>query len=167
VTYSYDSGANGQGRLTGVAFGGGVGGAYGDAYSYAYSYSQAGRVTNQVMNVLPNANAWNYFGFRGLTLTATYQWDTEGRMTSMQYPTVTVNTPSPYTIGGALTAGYSYDGNGRLSGMTMDNGYGPQPFASATYTPAGQLSTLSYGAGTETRNYNSLMQMTSQSVPAT
>ena len=51
--------------------------------------------------------------------------------------------------------------------MTMDDGdgNGPQPFASATYTTAGQLFQLSYGGATETRNYNSLLQLTSQSVP--
>lgn len=51
--------------------------------------------------------------------------------------------------------------------MTMDdnNGYGPQPFASATYTPAGQLNTLSWGQWTETDTYNSLNQLTNQSIP--
>src|ERR1035441_9847651 len=43
-----------------------------------------------------------------------------------------------------------------------NDGNGPQPYASATYGPAGQLLTLSYGAGTETRTYNSLLQLTSQ-----
>jgi len=49
--------------------------------------------------------------------------------------------------------------------MTWDTGYGPQPYASATYTAAGQLATLSYGAGTETRSYNNLMQLINVSVP--
>jgi hypothetical protein len=64
-------------------------------------------------------------------------------------------------------AALQYDANGRLAGMTMDdqNGNGPQPFANATYTAAGQLYQLSYGIGTETRTYNSLMQLTNQSIP--
>src|SRR5580658_7925463 len=64
-------------------------------------------------------------------------------------------------------AALQYDANGRITGMTMDdqNGNGPQPFASATYTAAGQLYQLSYGIGTETRTYNSLMQLTNQSIP--
>jgi len=51
--------------------------------------------------------------------------------------------------------------------MTMDDGdgNGPQPFASATYTTAGQLFQLSYGGTTETRTYNNLLQLTNQSVP--
>ena len=95
---------------------------------------------------------------------ATYQWDNEGRMTSLQYPTVRAdgsfgNMSAPMPI-----SAYQYDANGLLSGMTMDNlsGNGPQPFASATYTAAGQLHTLWWGAGTETRTYNSLGQLTSQ-----
>jgi RHS repeat-associated protein len=62
-------------------------------------------------------------------------------------------------------AALQYDANGRLSGMTMDSGNGPQPFASATYTPPGQLYQLSYGMGTETRTYNSIMQLITQSLP--
>src|ERR1700683_348077 len=51
--------------------------------------------------------------------------------------------------------------------MTMcpQNGNGPQPFASGTYYPSGQLYTLSWGGYGETRTYNSLMQLTNQSVP--
>lgn len=108
------------------------------------------------------ADGQTYYGFTGLTMTAAYQWDNEGRMTSLQYPTVKVgivNWPQ-LTM---PTAAYQYDINGRLSAMTMDsgNGYGPRPFASATYTPARQLQTLWDAAGTETRQYNSLMQLTS------
>jgi len=64
-------------------------------------------------------------------------------------------------------AAMQYDVNGRLTGMTMDdqNGQGPQPFASASYYATGQLNTLSWGGYTETRTYNSLMQLITQSVP--
>jgi YD repeat-containing protein len=54
--------------------------------------------------------------------------------------------------------GYQYDANGRLSQVN-----GPV-LANATYTAAGQLSTLSYGGMTETRGYNNLGQLTSQYV---
>ena len=49
--------------------------------------------------------------------------------------------------------------------MTSDTGSGPTAFASASYTAAGQLYQLSYGGMTETRTYNSMMQLISQSVP--
>jgi hypothetical protein len=82
----------------------------------------------------------------------------------LQYPTVhAVGSFGNQSVNMPIAA-LQYDVNGRLNGMTMDdqNGNGPQPFASATYTPAGQLQTLSYGVGTETRTYNNLLQLTSQ-----
>ena len=174
-----------SGSLTAVAFNG-TGGdnefystapgnnwtdAYADTYEYGYSYNPTGRVTTRKMGVKATSyNTYNiYDTYNNIGFTATYQWDDEGRMTSLQYPTVTAagsfgNMPQPMPI-----AAYQYDVNGRLSGMTMDdlNGAGPQPFASATYTAAGQLHTLSSNNGnwTETRTYNSLGQLTSQVVP--
>jgi RHS repeat-associated protein len=64
-------------------------------------------------------------------------------------------------------AAFQYDVNGRLNAMTMDdqNGNGPQPFASASYTSIGQLYQLSYGGWTETRTYNTLGQLINQTVP--
>jgi YD repeat-containing protein len=140
---------NGMGRLTAVTFGGG-GSAddYHDDYFYMYNYNQAGRVVNQLMGVGIYSTQFptNYASGVWLSFLATYQWDNEGRMTSLQYPTVR----AAGNFGGMPVtmpiAAYQYDANGRLSGMTMDQqtGYGPQPFASATYTAAGQLQTLSY-----------------------
>ena len=49
--------------------------------------------------------------------------------------------------------------------MTANSGSEPQTYATATYGAAGQLLTLAYGGTTETRTYNSLMQLTGQSVP--
>ena len=73
----------------------------------------------------------------------TYGWDNEGRMTSIA------------SAGASHT--YEYDDMGRLS--TMDNG----DTARATYGAAGEMLTLwMNGAGTETRTYNSLLQMTRQ-----
>jgi hypothetical protein len=90
-------------------------------------------------------------------------------MTSLQYPTVTAtgsfgNMPAVMPI-----AAMQYDVNSRLTGMTMDdqNGQGPQPFASASYYATGQLYTLQVEGWTETRTYNSLMQLINQSVPGT
>ena len=172
MTYSYDSGQYDMGRLTGVGFGGGIRDNTYDShyYTYGYTYSQAGRVTGQTMTV-QKATGNNYFNPQPVsppiaTFTAGYQWDNEGRMTAMQSPTVTMSRysqyPNPVTM---PTMGYQYDINGRMNGMTADSSGGPQPYASATYTPAGQLSTLSYGGMTETRTYNSMLQLTSQSVP--
>jgi len=145
------------GRLSAVIFAGGIADAYKDSYCYQYAYTKAGRVATQQMMV-NGAGVNNVVNF-----TASYQWDAEGRMTSLQYPTVTAKG-----LAGIMPiAAMQYDVNGRLSGMTMDpqNGNGPQPFASASYYPSGQLNTLQVGGWTETRTYNSLMQLISQSVP--
>jgi RHS repeat-associated protein len=150
------------GRLSAVVFGGGIADAYKDSYCYQYAYTQPGRVATQQMMVAAPNTYYNRVNFA-----ASYQWDDEGRMTSLQYPTVSAtgsfgNMPVNMPI-----AAMQYDVNGRLAGMTMDqrNGQGPQPFASATYYATGQLYQLSYGLGTETRTYNSLMQLTSQVLP--
>jgi YD repeat-containing protein len=144
VNYTYDQGQYGMGRLTGVQFGGND---YWHSmtFSYAYSYNQAGRVITQGMS-----SGW-------ANLTATYQWDTEGRMTQIGYP----GLGFWYSPPGPLYA-LQYDNMGRLNGMTEDlqNGSGPQPAASAGYGPAGEMVNLSYFGVNETRTYNSLLQLT-------
>jgi RHS repeat-associated protein len=87
------------------------------------------------------------------TMTETYGWDNEGKMTSM----------------GAFDA-YQYDSMGRLNGMTVNynDGYGPWTVASAAYGPAGQLLSLTNttpgspsSSVSESFSYNALLQMTS------
>jgi YD repeat-containing protein len=165
VTYSYDAGgapAHSVGRLTGIAFGGGVTDAYHDSYSYAYQYNAAGRVTTQSMGVGAGFGYYNAINF-----TATYQWDNEGRMTSLGYPTVLAAGSFGNMPVSMPTAGLQYDANGRLDEITMDShdGNGPQWLAGATYTAAGQVHQLSHGPWTETRQYNALGQLTNQTAP--
>jgi len=143
---------------------GGITDAYHDSYCYQYAYSQPGRVaTQQMMVAAPNTY------YNSVNFTASYRWDDEGRMTSLQYPTVTAtgsfgNMPAVMPI-----AAMQYDVNSRLTGMTMDdqNGQGPQPFAAPRTMRRGQLYTLQVEGWTETRTYNSLMQLINQSVPTT
>ena len=148
VNYMYDWGTNGMGRLSWVQF---AGNDYWSptTFSYSYSYNQAGRVISQGMSLgAPGNYCW--------TLTATYQWDNEGRMTQIGYPMCWHNGPPP---SGRLLA-MQYDNMGRLNGMTQDIGDGPQPVASAGYGPAGEVLNLSYFGVNETRTYNSLLQLT-------
>src|SRR5262249_8140323 len=87
---------------------------------------------------------------------AGYEWDTEGRMTSLTHPVVNHNDD-------AVAAGpkdtYTYDAMGRLSGMS-----GGGVNATATYGVAGEMLGLSYNGLTETRTYNSMLQLTRQTV---
>ena len=62
-----------------------------------------------------------------------------------------------------------YDSMGRLGGMTV-TAFDPDPpppvtVATATYGTAGELLQLAYGGYTETRTYNSLLQLTRVTVP--
>ena len=156
---------NGAGRLTAVSYSLGSNlslqnnGIF-DNYCYSYGYSGPGRITSEQMKV-GSGNA-NWSGVGRLTMASSYQWDNEGRMTSQQYPTVWLpQNTGPTTL---QTAGYQYDANGRMNTMTWDAGYGPTTFATATYGTSGEMLSLSYGAGTEYRTYNSLLQLTNQSL---
>jgi len=77
-------------------------------------------------------------------LESTYVYDSEGRITSLQYP------------GGSTSVGYTYDTMGRLSTMTGLSGPGS---ISATYDLANRLIGLT-GNLTETREYNVIGQLT-------
>ncbi len=107
---------------------------------YEYSYNQAGHVTGNRM-LITNT------GGDAVDEKAQYGWDDHGRMTSMTYPS-----------GTALT--YQFDAMGRTNGMTGNGAVS----ASATFGSNNQLLTLQYGNSThvfaETRNYNSLLQLT-------
>ena len=78
----------------------------------------------------------------------------------MQYPTIIdPDHPAnnPLTM---QTVGYQYDVNGRMNEMT----WAGNSYATATYGPAGQMLSLAYGGLTESRTYNSMMQLTNQTV---
>jgi YD repeat-containing protein len=107
VDYTYDANplnpaANAWGRLGAVSFGVGSAATFATNFAYFYSYNQAGRVTgNQFI-------AADSGGDQLANLQATYAWDSQGRMTNMNYPS-----------GAAMT--YQYDNMSRLTGMT-ENG---------------------------------------------
>ena len=167
VTYSYDSGPYGLGRLTGVAFGGGIEDypIYSHWYTYSYAYNQAGHVTTQTASVQVATTENNFWmsiqpvSPAVATLTTNYQWDDEGRMTSLS-PALSLPTSWPNSAS-FPAMGYQYDVNGRLNTLTSNG----SNFATASYTPAGQLYQLSYGGLTETNTYNSMLQLINRSVP--
>jgi RHS repeat-associated protein len=113
-------------------------------FTYEYSYNQAGRVTGNRMLV---AQGPSY----ALDLKGQYAWDSQGRMTSMTYPSGPVMT-------------YQFDPMGRPSTMSQTGLVGGTLPATATYGSASQLLTLSYGTNvapfTETRAYNNMLQLT-------
>jgi RHS repeat-associated protein len=120
---------NGWGRLAAVEFGSAPNGP--NRPRYMYSYNQAGRVTAQRLYVAQSRTT--------VDVAADYQWDTEGRMTSLTYPGQQDPVVQQYDVMGRLSA---------VGGVT------------AAYGPAGELTTLSYDGRTETRSYNVLGQLT-------
>jgi len=139
-------------------------------FTYQYSYNPAGRVTGQRLQYAPAG--WQSAGGTPLNLDAYYTWDNEGKMTAMEYPGKFSNGDNQpaYT--------YSYDPMGHLNGMTENFctaaagdtwpsclSYNSNQVASASYSPAGQMTSLTYDSYNETRTYNSLLQMTRMTVP--
>jgi len=176
VDYSYDTdytglSGYGWGRLGAVTFGneGASSPAGGPKFTYYYSYSQPGRVTRQRLSITAGSNP------SPANLDANYTWDTQGRMTSMGYPGFgnegAPDTPPVYT--------YQYDDRvtGLLNGMkepsctywwgSVCSQYATtstNQVAGATYSIAGQVTNLTYDAYSETRTYNSLLQLTRMTV---
>jgi RHS repeat-associated protein len=83
------------------------------------------------------------FGDPSRLFDTSYSWDNEGRMTQMVYP-------------GGETHGFTFDAMGRVSEM---GGVGD-----IEYGAAGQITRMSYFGMVENRTYNSLLQMTRQTV---
>ncbi len=156
---------NTWGRLSAVEFQGQTPFGFDLDFAYEYSYNQAGRVTG-------NRMLGNGGGMQVFDLQAQYGWDNQGRMNSMTYPSGPVMS-------------YTFDAMGRPSGMSETACVLPggqtcttQSWgASATYGSAGQILTLGgsghlgtgvyqgtpydiYGASSETRTYNSMLQLT-------
>jgi RHS repeat-associated protein len=159
VNYYYDTNPYGDGistytwgRLAAVAFGSACQQPATPAYIYMYGYNPAGRVSGQKMRVTindPVPGNQSCVLYTPPDQTASYGWDTEGRMSSLTYP------------GGTNALTYTYDAMGHLTGMT-DSISGTT--ASATYGTAGEIDSLAYRGGdgnwfNQAFGYNSLWQL--------
>ena len=165
--YYYDSNPfdsaysqNVSGRLAAVQYMGGHGvstPSCDTTFTEMYSYGAPGaavkkklRVTRTIPIDIPP-----YSQTKNVDLEATFAYDNEGRMTSEQYPTADVAGPN---------LGFTYDTMGRLQKLT-DLASGGDIINSTVYGPAGELQSMSGAWGTETRGYNSMLQMTAMSSP--
>jgi RHS repeat-associated protein len=153
VDYYYDTNPcdgnfsqNSWGRLTAVNF---KVGAENQGCVYQYSYNQAGRVLQQKMTWLLGDFSDGSPGPQTFNLQAGYEWDNEGRMTSLTYPVVNATNGKKYT--------YQFDAMGRTNGMTDTTG---GPGASAVYGLAGEVQSMGYFGFNEFRQYNPMYQMT-------
>jgi RHS repeat-associated protein len=168
-TYYYDTNPldntgfsqNTQGRLAAVQYppSGGTGVQMNDMYGYTPAGLPAAKrlVVSEPFTYLDQHNNQHQTAVSA-SLESDYGYNSEGKMTSMSYPTtVSINTPTP-----GPSYNYSYDSMYRLSGMTDSSNN--TIVSNVGYNAANQLLTLDGPTGNETRGYNSLNQLTSLSV---
>jgi RHS repeat-associated protein len=111
-------------------------------FTYMYSYTTGGLITKKRMKL--TRDTW--YG----VLDAAYEYDNEGRTTSVTYPS-----------GGKYT--YSFDSMGRPNQLTDPNN--AVVVSGVSYGAADQLTQITYDGRTETRVYNSRFQLTRLTVP--
>ncbi len=144
-TFTYDSGdafsENVVGRLVKEEWGYG-GCANGGAFVQTHSYTPAGLRTKKKLQVWRDSGeGWALQTVAGENEPSFFSYDNEGRVAAGEGRT------------------YVYDTMGRLSEMKEGDG---TVTASATYGAAGQMLTMSWKGVSETREYNSLLQLTRQ-----
>ncbi len=120
-----------------------------------FSYTQAGAVAGKRLRVAKTNPYQNQQGQwvsqTGVgDLNLAYSYNNEGKPTQIVYPYDAASGISP-------TYNYTYDAMARLNGMTgTDNGV----VSNVSYGPANELLSINYYGATETRTYNSLLQLT-------
>lgn len=151
TTLTYD-GANGgfssntAGLLSSVAYSA----PHGLSVTEMYSYHAAGAVTAKRMQLSGTA-----LSTYTANLDATYTYNSLGQVSSVQYPFAAWSN-------GAITSngpqyGYSYDSMNRLNAMTANS---QTLVSNVSYGPANQMLQLNWIGFTETRTYNSNLQLT-------
>jgi RHS repeat-associated protein len=118
-----------------------------------YSYNSAGQVTGKRLRVSRSGTTYDLDG--------TFTYNNEGRMASVAYPI----TYKPGANGVPVAQpqqsyANSFDGMGRLNAMLNNQTQTNWP-QSVQYGPSGEVVQISYSTSyTETRQYNSLVQLT-------
>jgi RHS repeat-associated protein len=153
-SYTYDTTQNSsypnysQGRLTAISYGG---------FVETYGYNPAGQKTNKglkvTQGVMQTGDGGNtYSGQATADLESVYNYDNQGSLISIQYPS-------------GLTLSYTYDAMERLNTLTNTTN-SATIITGATYDPGNRLLSLS-GNLTESRTYNVMGQLTQLSSSAT
>ena len=119
-------------------------------FTEMYSYTIAGQPNKKRLQANLTALAYPYPVYSA-NLDAAYTYDTEGKMTSVSYP----NAGPTYT--------YSFDSMSRPIGLTDQNNYAA--VSSVQYAPSNQMLSLNYFGVSESRTYNTLMQLTNITIP--
>lgn len=125
TSYTYDTGANGIGRVANISYPGG---------STAYVYDILGRVTSENKTI------------DGKTYTTTSDYDLRGQPTNLTYPLDGTKVAYGYDDAGLLdTVG--------LNSVNLNNNNQTAPIISGlTYAPTGAYEKINYGSGAVTTN---------------
>ncbi|HEY6251568.1 MAG TPA: hypothetical protein VI685_16545 [Candidatus Angelobacter sp.] len=119
VTYSYDSGTNGIGRLTRL----------GDqAGSGSYGYDALGRISSEQRTINPGA------GLAAVSKNLAYTYNLDGSVKTLTYPSGAVVTYTPDTAGRPVSA---VDLANNINYITGSGG--PSASSGATYAPDGSI----------------------------
>ena len=120
-------------------------------FTEMYAYTQPGEMSArrlQVNETVPGT------GTLTSNLDSTYTFDNEGEMTSVSYPATSAGAGPVYTN--------SFDSMSRLTGLTDQSNN--TDVSGVQYNVANQLLDITYFGAAETRQYNSLLQLTSLGV---
>ena len=135
--YTYDSGTNGWGRLTGVTWGPLV--SNNPTYTESYGYTVAGDMSAKGLTVIKSGGQAN--------LSGSFAYDSEGKLSTVTYP------GSGYSSSGIVQS-YAYDSMSRLTGVSNVEAAG----SVSPCTPASPTSgTVTWASGAA---YNAAGQLT-------
>ena len=134
VIFIYDQGAYGIGRLTAITDGNGA---------TEYAYNAYGDLISQTRT-----------SSDGIVTRFSYDYDTQGRLASLAYPS-----------GNSIH--YSYDANGQLTGLSLEQNGAIRPLVSNLQKmPFGPVTSFDYGNGLSlTRSFDQDYRLIGQTIP--
>jgi hypothetical protein len=125
-----------------------------------FQYAQSGLVTNKRLQVNETVTGGSV---QTLNLDAPYGWDSEGRMTLMQYPSTYAWNGTSLTK--ALGPFYMYGFDSMDRPISLTDGNGNTVVSGVQYNAANQYLALTYFGASESRTYNIINQLTQINVP--
>ena len=132
-------------------------------FNEMYSYTIAGQPNKKRLQVNETPPSW---ATQTRNLDAAYTYDNEGKMTSVNYPTSYSFVYPNLVATAGPTYTYSFDSMSRPIGLTDQNSYAAVSNVQygGTNAPPNALTSMNYFGVTETRAYNTLMQLTNVTV---
>ena len=138
----------------------GTGAATAIQFTEMSAYDQAGDVTGKRLQVNETVTGGTV---QTLNLDAHYAFDSEGKNTSVTYPSTYAWNGSTLVATAGPTYTYSFDSMDRPIGLTDQNNN--TDVSGVQYNAANQYLALSYFGASESRTYNSMNQLTQIDIP--